>query len=172
MKLICALLMMLIAAPAAQADCVNQDLVPDGGNLGQVAAAVLCLNNADRARHGLPPLRDNARLARAALGHSADMVARRYFAHTDPDGVTFDDRIDASGYTRFADGWSLGENLAWAGPDFTPSLIEQAWMQSPTHRRNILDRTFRDAGVGVVAGTPPDATSGVTISVEFGAISN
>jgi uncharacterized protein YkwD len=163
-----AVLAALLAPAAARADCANQDVVPSASNLDQVRAAVLCLNNADRARHGLPALRENARLERAALGHSLDMVRRDYFGHTGPDGVTFDRRIDASGYTRFSAGWSLGENLAWAGGQFTAADIEKEWMQSPAHRRNVLDRSFRDAGVGVAAGTPGDATSGVTITVDFG----
>jgi uncharacterized protein YkwD len=50
---------------------------------------------------------------------------------------------------------STGENLAWGTAELaTPAAIVGAWMRSPGHRSNILRRTFRDIGLGVVQGAP------------------
>ncbi len=56
---------------------------------------VVCLINAERRTRGLAVLASNGKLARAARHHSADMVARGYFAHTSPDGRTFGARLAA-----------------------------------------------------------------------------
>jgi uncharacterized protein YkwD len=51
--------------------------------------------------------------------------------------------------------WRVGEVLAWAGePIDTPADIVAAWLASPGHRRVLLDRRYRDIGIGVVAGVP------------------
>src|SRR4051812_18573569 len=71
------------------------------------------LINARRRRQGLGPLRWNRRLALAARRHSIDMVHRRYFDHTTPDGWRFDRRIWAAGYGRSAS-WTCGETIAWS----------------------------------------------------------
>ena len=73
---------------------------------------MLCLHNRERAARGLPPLRENAKLRRAAEGHSADMVEQSYFSHDSPGGADMADRILRTGYAR-DQGWSLGENIAW-----------------------------------------------------------
>jgi uncharacterized protein YkwD len=63
----------------------------------------------------------------------------------------------------------VGENLAWAtGTDATPRQLVVAWMASPGHRRNVLEPTFRDVGIGVAAGTPAAGPDGVTVTTEFG----
>ena len=67
-------------------ECANTDLVPTAENLAAVRAAVLCLHNRERGERGLPPLREHAKLRQAAAGHSADMVARGFFAHDAPGG--------------------------------------------------------------------------------------
>src|SRR5215210_7648607 len=69
-------------ARATQEGCANADLQPAAGNLELIRDAVLCLHNEIRTRHDLPLLRENPRLRRAALGHSEDMVERRFFEHT------------------------------------------------------------------------------------------
>jgi uncharacterized protein YkwD len=169
----CALLLVPAAAPAKrrQAPCANTNVMPAPGNLVAVRAAVLCLHNRDRGARGLPPLRENANLRRAAEGHSADMVAARYFDHTSPAGDDMVDRILRTGYAR-NQGWSLGENIAWGtGSLATAVEIERAWMNSPGHRANILRRQFRDIGIGISLGAPvTDAggLDGATYTADFG----
>ena len=155
-------------AIATQA-CANADLEPSPGNLKRVRRAILCLHNKVRAQHDLPPLRQSARLRRAATGHSKDMVAAGYFEHTSPDGTTMVERILASDYVRRDQGWMLGENLAWGtGSLGTPRGAMKAWMNSPGHRANVLKRGFRELGVGVVARVPGSGEAGATYTVDFG----
>jgi uncharacterized protein YkwD len=171
-----------LLAPAAQADaarrnpvaraaaaCANADLRPTRENVRQVRAAVLCLHNELREAQGLPRLRDNVKLRRAARSHAEDMVASRFFAHTTPGGVSMTDRIRRAGYMRSAGYWSIGENLAWGTGSFgTPRGAVQAWMNSTGHRANLLNPRFRHAGVGVAIGTPSSGGGGATFTVDFG----
>ena len=159
-----------VKATVAAVPCTNTDVMPTPANVELVRAAILCLHNQIRASAGLPALKDNAKLRKAAIGQSADMVANGYFDHTAPDGDTFVDRILAAGYAKRNDGWSLGENLAWGTGDLsTANGVMQAWMNSSGHKANILKRSYKELGIGIRLGTPGDAGVGVTISAEFGA---
>jgi uncharacterized protein YkwD len=153
----------------ANQECADADTEPTAENLDRVRDAVVCLHNRIRARNDLPALRDNARLRRAATGHSREMVAEGYFEHTAPGGVTMVDRILRSGYVGRADGWSLGENLAWGtGALATARGAMDAWMDSPGHRANVLRRAYRELGVGIVLGVPVSGAAGATYTVDFG----
>jgi uncharacterized protein YkwD len=152
------------------ADCGNTDALPTADNLAQIRTAVLCLHNQTRAGKGLPLLRENAKLDKAALGHSNDMVAEGYFDHTTPGGTSFVDRIFAAGYVRADGGWVLGENLAWGTGDLsTPTGVMTSWMNSPGHKANILKRAYREVGIGIKLGVPTDDTVGATYTLDFGA---
>lgn len=158
-------------AVAAQQDCQDTDVMPSADNEGAVRAAILCLHNQIRASRGLPALRENAKLRRAAAGHSSDMVSRRFFDHVTPGGATFVDRIVASRYASRNVGWSLGENLAWGtGELATPREIMKAWMSSPGHRANVVKRSYREIGIGVVTGTPSAGGDGATYTADFGVV--
>jgi len=153
----------------ATQDCADADLAPATENLNRVRAAVLCLHNQERARHGLPALRENDRLRRAALGHSRAMVSSRFFEHTTPAGISMTDRILRSRYVGRNQGWTLGENLAWGtGSMATPRSAVQSWLKSPGHRANLLKRSYRELGVGVVIGVPVSDAAGATYTVDFG----
>jgi uncharacterized protein YkwD len=164
-----------VAARAAQqpqvpAVCANADLAPNAGNLDKIRVAVVCLHNQVRVRNGLPLLKGNTRLRRAAEAHSADMVAKRYFAHDSQSGASMVDRILGAGYVREDQGWLLGENLEWGtGSLATPRGAIQAWMDSPGHRANLLKRGYRHMGVGISLGVPTGDGAGATYTVDFGA---
>ena len=100
-------------AKTSQNGCANTNLKPTRANLELVRAAVLCLHNRERARHGLPRLRENPLLRRAAERHTDNMVSERFFDHTSPSGSTMVERIRRTGYTKRARSWALGENIAW-----------------------------------------------------------
>ena len=158
-------------ARAAQGECANADAAPGAGNVDAVRSAILCLHNRIRADRGLPLLKENARLRRAAVAHSADMVSRGFFEHTTPNGVTMVERIMASRYASPRAGWALGENLAWGtGALATPQAIMKAWMDSPGHRANVVKRAYREIGIGVVTGVPSDRDRGATYTADFGVI--
>jgi uncharacterized protein YkwD len=160
-----------VAVGKAPTSCPNADIVPSAGNLDAVRLAIVCLHNQIRGENGLPLLRGNSRLRRAAEGHSADMVRAGYFQHTSPGGADMVDRILDAGYVRRDHGWLLGENLEWGtGSLATPRGAVEAWMQSPGHRANVLKRGYRHLGVGISLGTPTGGPGkGVTITVDFGA---
>ena len=132
--------------------------------------AILCLVNAERARRDLQPVRRSARLELSATRHVRDMVARRYFAHETPAGITAADRARRAGYLRGARAWTVGEILAWlVDPRPTAAGVVRAWMNSPGHRHVILRASLRDAGVGIARGNPRIARGlGATFAVEFG----
>jgi uncharacterized protein YkwD len=154
---------------AAAPHCANTRVLPTRANLRIVRAALLCLHNQVRARHGLPSLKANPKLVRAAVGHSSNMVRRRYFNHTDPNGTTFVERVLGAGYVGRRQGWALGENIAWGtGRLATPAAIMNAWMKSAGHRANILQRSYREIGIGIKLGVPTATASGATFTVDFG----
>jgi uncharacterized protein YkwD len=130
--------------------------------------ATLCLLNRVRARHGLAPLRLNAKLSHAARRHSRDMVRHRYFAHDSRNGRSPFDRMRATHYVPRNASWSLGENIGWgSGPLADPIVMVRAWMHSPPHRANILSGRFRDIGIGIVPGAPVGG-GGATYTTDFG----
>jgi uncharacterized protein YkwD len=150
-------------------ECANADLEATKDNLPQIRAAVLCLHNQIRAENDLPALRESTRLRKAALDHSRHMLTETFFGHTTPEGVSMVDRILRAKYVREDEGRVLGENLAWGTGSFgTPRGAVNAWMESPGHRANILKRSFREVGVGVVLGVPVSDAAGTTWTVEFG----
>jgi uncharacterized protein YkwD len=137
----------------------------------QMESAIDCLINDARTTRGLPQVAPNPDLRQAALSHSNEMIAESYFEHTSPEGLTFIDRIDATGYLRGARSWLVGENLVWGtGPLSTPQALVTAWMNSPPHRENLLRPSFREIGIAAVAGTPLSQSdqTGVTVSSEYG----
>jgi uncharacterized protein YkwD len=88
----------------------------------------------------------------AARGHSADMLNRNYFSHTDPEGRTLKERLPANLAPR-----QWGENI-WTGRGYDPrqvrylaQMIMDGWMKSPGHRENILTPGYTHIGVGVMA---------------------
>ncbi|MFJ4951720.1 CAP domain-containing protein [Streptomyces sp. NPDC088760] len=110
-----------------------------------VEAEVLKLVNEERAKAGCSPLAANSSLTKLAESFSADMAARGFFDHTDPDGRTPWDRAAAAGVTDLG-----GENIARGQAD--AAAVMQAWMSSPGHRANILNPDFKTLGVGVHFG--------------------
>ncbi|MGW5618218.1 CAP domain-containing protein [Streptomyces sp. NPDC003877] len=119
-------------------------LTPAG--LERTAATVTDLTNRARAGAGLPPLAVDPVLTAAAQAHSADMVARAFYAHTAPDGSRPWDRAAAAGSTRRA----IGENIACG--QRSPADVVEGWMNSPGHRANILRPDFTHIGIGFAGG--------------------
>ncbi|MEU7905830.1 CAP domain-containing protein [Actinoplanes sp. NPDC049118] len=106
-------------------------------------AEVASLVNKERAKAGCKALNTDARLVKAARGHSQDMATNNFFAHTNRQGISSAQRVLNAGYN-----WQrTGENIA-AGQR-TPAEVMTAWMNSSGHRANILNCAFRDLGVGV-----------------------
>ncbi|MFC5500356.1 CAP domain-containing protein [Caenimonas terrae] len=95
----------------------------------------------------VPPMRWNDILFSAAARHSLDMVARNYFSHDTPEGVTFTQRLANEGYSF----WAAGENIA-AGQT-TVSGVMGAWLSSDGHCRNIMQPVLNEVAVACVASS-------------------
>ena len=160
-----------VGVGARRAACSGGTAALAASNGRQIDRALLCLVNAERTSRGLRALRTNRLLRRAALAHSRDMVRRRYFAHDSPSGADVVDRVRRTGFIPRSGSWAIGENLAFGtGPLGTPASIVRSWMGSPGHRANILQKRFREIGIGTVRGVPvAGAGGGATYTNVFGA---
>lgn len=110
------------------------------------ADQIIALTNQKRVQNGLGTLTFNGLLAQAASAKAANMFSENYWAHNSPSGKTPWSFINAAGY-RYV---TAGENLARDFGD-APSVVN-AWMNSPTHRSNLLDKNFAEIGVAVESG--------------------
>jgi uncharacterized protein YkwD len=119
------------------------------GAVSALEARMFDLVNGDRAAKGLVPLQHDPELASVARWRSEDMALRGYFSH------------DIGGYQVFSVLREMGisyrvagENLAFNtySAEMTVEAAEQALMQSPTHRDNLLRTDFTHLGVGVAIG--------------------
>ncbi|MEQ8833583.1 MAG: CAP domain-containing protein [Miltoncostaeaceae bacterium] len=142
-------------APSVVRACPGAEAEPRTASPRALAATTVCLVNRIRVQRRLPRLRPQRSLDAFAQGFARRMVRQRFFDHDVPGGPTFSQRARASTYARAARRMAMGENLAWGqGSYSTPAAIVESWMRSPGHRANILNRTFRDIGVGFVPGVP------------------
>lgn len=121
-----------------------------GSVLGQATditqQRLLAVTNQERLKQGAGSLRLNTELDNAAQAKADDMFAQQYWAHTAPNGVTPWQWFDQAGYKYE----HAGENLA-KGFSSTNGVV-LAWMESPEHRKNLLDTQFRDVGFAVKQG--------------------
>lgn len=101
--------------------------------------------NEVRAGYGLPGLRQDGRLAEAAVRHSRDMAAHSGLMHVGSDGSTSGERIAQAGYR--ARRWQ--EVVGWGFEGNIERMIDW-WMNSPNHRPILLDGGLVEAGVGYV----------------------
>ncbi len=108
---------------------------------------IISLVNQHRAEMGVSELKSNDVLASSAQLKAEDMARKSYFSHINPEGLDAWHWFDRAGYDyRFA-----GENL---GVNFrTASGLMNGWMNSPTHRENILNGNYLEIGIGVAEGT-------------------
>jgi len=111
-----------------------------------ISAVLVDLANDDRSSEALPDLNINPLLVAAAQAKADDMAAKSYFAHKSPDGKDSWHWFKQVGY----DYAYAGENLA---VNFADSVdVEKAWMQSPTHRANIMNGRYTEIGIATAVG--------------------
>lgn len=111
-------------------------------DVGQVVAST----NQERQQQGLAALVYNATLAQAAQNKANDMFANQYWSHTSPAGKDPWSFIGAAGYKYRVAGENLAKDFANTGD------MVRAWMDSPTHRANIVNAKYEEIGVAVVNG--------------------
>ena len=136
-------------APAAPAEAAPATADP-------AEAEVLALVNAERTANGCAALAWDEPLAQVARLHSADMAARDYFDHTNPEGLSPFDRAAAAGTSASAENIAAGQQSA--------AEAMASWMASPGHRDNILNCGLTRLGVGVGHG----GSYGITWTQLFG----
>jgi len=118
--------------------------------------------NEERKKEKLTELSWNEELAAAAEAKTQDMIKNNYFAHISPvDGKKWSEFILEAGY----DYKEAGENLAVGYTD--PKIAVEAWMNSPTHKENILSPGFEETGMGLSVGNWKGSTT-YFIAQEFG----
>jgi uncharacterized protein YkwD len=110
-------------------------------------AVVAALTNEQRVADNLSELNIDPKLEAAAQAKAEDMAKKSYFAHVSPDGTQPWYWIIKEGYLYTY----AGENLAVNFED--SDKVVEAWMNSPSHRFNILKRQYEDIGIGMAAGT-------------------
>ena len=156
-------------APTADAEGGPLDPGTEPSFLEDVACIErLAHEEANRARQlaGLGPLAWSDAFAAVARAHSEDMVRRGYVAHDTPEGLTFSDRMEAAGLDCFG---PQAENIAgahavcleyvndadevvsveWLSRQEIGSAPVVSWMNSPPHRRNLLNPDHNRQAIGV-----------------------
>jgi uncharacterized protein YkwD len=163
------LMLFLVVAPAAATRRPGQPEIRSSS----LEHRVHDLINKERRDHKLTALAFDERLSKIARGHSHDMAARNFFSHTNPEGQDATARGKLAGFTcrkqiarnTFSEG--LGENLFqdnlysrfrtsghersydWNTPEEIAAHSLKGWMNSPPHRRNILEGNYGQTGVGI-----------------------
>lgn len=122
--------------------------------------SVIALTNLERLKHGLAPLVSDETLEEAALAKAQDMIKRDYFAHFYGETTPWQFIVAAGDNS-----WSYaGENLAKNYQD--SAKLVSAWMDSPGHRKNILDDHFSRIGVAVARAVMPNGVE-VWVTVQM-----
>ncbi len=119
----------------------------DCSQLNSFFSELLTLTNQARQDAGVGALRFSYQLGQAAQNHTQAMGTQNFFSHTGKDNSTFVSRIAATGYQYTA----VGENLA-AGQT-TPQSVVQSWLNSPSHKANLLAADFTEVGFGLYNAT-------------------
>lgn len=144
--------LMIILAPAAN--------IASAADL--TAENVITLINQSRAEAGLNSLTANPKLTSAAENKAIDMFEQQYFAHVGPDGRVPEDWIDDAGYS-----WTyIGENIAYGYN--TAETVHAAFMNSQSHKENILGGSYEHVGVAAISGRY-EGGDVIMVVEEFGA---
>ena len=131
--------------------------------------ATLCLINKRRAKHGAHRLKEARSQRKAAKRHTRTMLRKGCFSHLCGGEGDLVKRLSATGYLPCNCSWGVGENIAYGfGRRSSPKKIVKAWMKSPGHRANILNRSFERIGIGVKPSTPTGGGQGATYTTTFG----
>jgi uncharacterized protein YkwD len=105
------------------------------------------LVNRERRRRAAGALKWNDQLANVARNYSRQMARENFFGHSDRRGRSLHDRLDAANIDDWA---GIGENLFFCkGYDDYAALSIRGWLESSSHRRNMLNPTFTETGIGV-----------------------
>jgi uncharacterized protein YkwD len=126
--------------------------------LSSLDSSLLVQINTLRKTHRLSPLKLSRHLTLAADQHTTEMGAAGYFTHDSLDHTTFSDRIERSYPAAGHRSWSVGENLLFVAPDVNAAEAITLWMNSPEHKANLLDPSWREIGISARHSTTAPGT--------------
>jgi uncharacterized protein YkwD len=116
-------------------------------NTAAVERSAFELLNKKREENGLKRLVWNDDVAKVARQHSQNMAEFKYFSHRGLDDSMVSDRADRSGLVKWS---SIGENIAFNRGYKDPiEVAVRLWIESPSHRRNLLNSEWRESAVGI-----------------------
>jgi uncharacterized protein YkwD len=153
--------------PERRGPCNNANSPAAELTRAEMRRAVRCLINAERTDRDRTKLTRSRELQLAAQRHATTMAATDCLAHTCGDEVDLAERIRRAGYLVGADSWQYAEST---GCGASPKAMVANWMSNRFHRVNILEKTYRDVGVGAVAEPVPSRCDEAyaTFAVVFG----
>ncbi|MFA5348894.1 MAG: CAP domain-containing protein [Candidatus Paceibacterota bacterium] len=123
------------------------NIIPFSKFLATIFPNVLVdLTNTARQEHSLHILKPNFLLEQAAQLKANDMAQKGYFSHNSPEGTTPWHWFDEVGYPYTYAGENLAVNFSDSG------VLHQAWLDSPSHKANIVNANFTEIGIGTATG--------------------
>lgn len=134
------LMILSIVQPWQALGAQGQDVLPYATQMS--VDGLVQETNERRLNQSTQPLTLSAQLTKAAQIKAQDMVARNYWSHNTPDGNAPWEFINDAGYSY----QKAGENLAYGFED--EDQVVGGWMNSPSHRANMLDANYREVGFG------------------------
>jgi uncharacterized protein YkwD len=148
----------LSASTASAGGCPNAGTSLDSLGNSAASKAFICLFNQERNK----AVQRNGDLATVALKHSNTMRDQNCLAHECQGEPELKKRVKNTGYLDGADGFELGEIIAF-GVDKSPNQIVKKWLNSSDHRELIRRKSFEDVGVGV-----DNSGNGAFVTAVFG----
>jgi uncharacterized protein YkwD len=170
-SLCCALIVVLacVAAPLAAG-------WPKSAAQRQTSLEQGILRDVNRVRvaHGLRPLTLSRPLQAAASFQTRTLLTQGVFDHDTTAGGTFAGRLRRFYPVAGARSWSVGENLLWSSAGISAESAVEVWLQSPVHRRTMLDPQWQETGVGAFGAASAPGVYGsagpvVVVTMDFGA---
>jgi uncharacterized protein YkwD len=132
----------------------NDDKIRSSSDISVMERKVFALVNQKRTEKGLKALTWSDDSAKVARLHSKNMVAFNFFSHYDKNKFTVAERANSIGFKKWQ---SIGENIAYIrGFDNPVEFIVDQWMNSKSHRKNILDKGWSKSAIGIA--TSQDGT--------------
>lgn len=123
-------------------------------NIASVENIAFDMINQQRAENGLRPLTWSDALAKVARQHSQNMAEFKFFSHRGVDNKMVSDRADNAGLVKWR---AIGENIAFnRGYQDPVGKAVELWLDSPSHRHNLMDENWKESAVGVAVA--PDGS--------------
>jgi uncharacterized protein YkwD len=165
-------LLLLVTGLLAGGASATRSAQDSTSRLEALEQGLLIRLNDVRAGQGLRPLTLASGLENAAVAHSRSMLDAGFFEHESADGSPFSARVrryyGVAGFER----WAVGENLLYTTGEISAARVIKAWMDSPSHRRNMLSPAWREAGIGALrtrsAGGTFAGRPTLVVTMDFG----